>query len=95
MHVSVKFTSARFDEYETNHKKKRRTSLEEKVLGLTEKGTIFKKKLYSHTVLKENQNEDANEVPYLPKKEGLNFCYPWKISSLRTDKNLVFFRNFI
>ena len=37
MHMSVKFTSARFDEYETNHKKKRRTSLEEKVLGLTEK----------------------------------------------------------
>lgn len=43
-------------------------SLEEKVLGLTEKGTIFKKKLYSHTVLKANQNEDANEVPYLSKK---------------------------
>ena len=89
---SVEFISASFAKYRDDRKKKDEmmTSLEEKVLGLTEKGTIFKKKLYSHTVLKENQNEDANEVPYLPKKVGLNFCYPWKISSLRTDESFGF-----
>ena len=90
---SVEFSSASFDKYEGDRKKKDEmmNSLEEKNLGLTEKGTIFKKKLYSHTVLKENQNEDANEVPNLPKKIGLYFCHPWKISSLRTDENLDFF----
>ena len=48
---SVDFISVSFDEYEADRKKKdeMRNSLEDKVLGLTEKGTIFKEKLYSHT----------------------------------------------
>ena len=75
---SVEFISASFDKYEGDRKKKDEmmNSLEEKNLGLTEKGTIFKKKLYSHTVLKENQNEDANEVPNLPKKGRSIFLSP-------------------
>ena len=74
---SVEFISASFDKYEGDRRKKDKmmNSLEEKVLGLTEKGTIFKKK-QTHTVLTENQNEDFNEVPYLPKKSRSKFLLP-------------------
>ena len=72
---SVEFISARFDEYEADRKKKDEmiNSLEEKVLGLTEKvdklsSLVGRQKQYSrrnciliHGV-KENQNEDTDEV---------------------------------
>ena len=72
---SVEFISARFDEYEANRKKKDEmiNSLEEKVLGLTEKvdklsSLVDRQEQYSrrnciliHGV-KENQNEDTDEV---------------------------------
>ena len=89
---SVEFISASFDKYEGDRKKKDEmmNSLEENLLGLTEKGTIFKKKLYSHTVLKKNQNEDANEVPYLPKKVGLNFVTLRKFRHLGPTKVWAF-----
>ena len=75
---SVKFISASFDKFEADRKKKYEmmSSLEEKVLGLTEKGTVFKEKLYSHTGLKENPNEDANKVPNLRKKGRSIFLSP-------------------
>ena len=48
---SVEFISAGFDECEADRKKKDEmvNSLEDKMLGLTKKRTIFKEKLYSHT----------------------------------------------
>ena len=72
---SVEFISARFDEYEADRKKKDEmiNSLEEKVLGLTEKvdklsSLVDRQEQYSrrnciliHGV-KENQNEDTDEV---------------------------------
>ena len=72
---SVEFISARFDEYEADRKKKDEmiNSLEEKVLGLTEKvdklsSLVDRQEQYSrrnciliHDV-KENRNEDTNEV---------------------------------
>ena len=72
---SVEFISARFDEYEVDLKKKDEmiNSLEEKVLGLTEKvdklsSLVDRQEQYSrrnciliHGV-KENQNEDTDEV---------------------------------
>ena len=73
---SVEFISARFDEYEADRKKKDEmiNSLEEKVLGLTEKvgklssSVVDKQEQYSrrnciliHGV-KEMQNEDTDEV---------------------------------
>ena len=72
---SVEFISARFDEYEVDRKKKDEmiNSLEEKVLGLTEKvdklsSLVDRQEQYSrrnciliHGV-KENQNEDTDEV---------------------------------
>ena len=72
---SVEFISARFDEYEANCKKKDEliNSLEEKVLGLTEKVDklsflVDRQELYSRRNcifiygVKENQNEDTDEV---------------------------------
>ena len=72
---SVEFISARFDEYEANRKKKDEmiNSLEEKVLGLTEKvdklSFLFdRQEQYSRRNcilirgVKENQNEDTDEV---------------------------------
>ena len=65
---SVEFISARFDDYKADRNKKDEmiNSLEEKVLGLTEK--VDRQEQYSrrnciliHGV-KENQNEDTNEV---------------------------------
>ena len=72
---SVELISARFDEYEADRKKKEEmiNSLEEKVLGLTEKvdklsSLVDRQEQYSrrnciliHGV-KENQNEDTDEV---------------------------------
>ena len=72
---SVEFISARFDEYEADRKKKDEmiNSLEEKVLGLTEKvdklsSLVGRQKQYSRRNciliygVKENQNEDTDEV---------------------------------
>ena len=72
---SVEFISARFDEYEADRKKKdeKISSLEEKVLGLTEKfdklsSLVNTQEQYSRRNcilihgLKENQNEDTEEV---------------------------------
>ena len=72
---SVEFISARFDEYEADHKEKDEmiNNLEEKVLGLTEKvdklsSLVDRKGQYPrrnciliHGV-QENQNEDTDEV---------------------------------
>ena len=72
---SVEFISARFDDYKADRNKKDEmiNSLEEKVLGLTEKvdklsSLVDRQEQYSrrnciliHGV-KENQNEDTNEV---------------------------------
>ena len=72
---SVEFISARFDEYEADRKKKdeKISSLEEKFLGLTEKfdklsSLVNTQEQYSRRNcilihgLKENQNEDTEEV---------------------------------
>ena len=79
---SVEFISARFDEYEADRKKKdeRISSLEEKDLGLTEKvdklsSLVDRQEQYSRRNcilihgLKENQNEDTDEVITNKKKK--------------------------
>ena len=92
--VRVEFASAKFDEYENELI----NSLEENVLGLSEKvdkllSLVGKQEQYSRRscilidVVKENQNEEADEVNKTKKINGfIDFWRYWSNKSNRCSE---------